>query len=80
MAHQEVQNAGFEKVGSEVAFTVVKPQLIMETLKANNVMRFYKAAFGVVETSKAAFGVMETSRTTHSKRKAEQEILHMVFN
>ncbi|PON65963.1 Glyoxalase-like domain containing protein [Trema orientale] len=67
MAQQEVQNGGAEKVAAEgvatVAFTAVKPQLLVEAPKANDAVLFYKAAFGAEEVG----------RTVYPKRKAEQE-------
>ncbi|KDP45249.1 hypothetical protein JCGZ_15114 [Jatropha curcas] len=67
MANQEIQNGGSEKA-SEVTFSVVKPQLLVEAPKANEAVQFYKAAFGAVETA----------RITQPKRKAEQEIPHII--
>ncbi|EXB84516.1 hypothetical protein L484_015849 [Morus notabilis] len=64
MAQQEVQNGGAEKVAEAVAFTAVKPQLLVEAPKASDAVQFYKAAFGAEEAG----------RTLHSKRKAEQEL------
>lgn len=64
MADQEVQNGGAEKTVAAVVFTAVKPQLFVEATKANDAVQFYKSAFGAEEVS----------RSTHSKRKAEQEI------
>ncbi|KAJ8748158.1 hypothetical protein K2173_000566 [Erythroxylum novogranatense] len=63
MAQQEVQNGG-----SEVVFTAMKPQLLVEAPKASDAVQFYKAAFGAVETS----------RTTQPKRKADQELPHII--
>lgn len=62
MAEQEVQNGG----GAEkaVEFTAVKPQLLVEAPKANDAVQFYKSVFGAEEIG----------RTSHPKRKAEQEI------
>ncbi|XP_065873266.1 uncharacterized protein At5g48480 [Euphorbia lathyris] len=68
MAQQEVQNGGSEKVAAEVTFTAVKPQLFVEAPKATEAVQFYKAAFGAVETSRA----------TQTKRKAEQELPHII--
>ncbi|XP_054784579.1 uncharacterized protein At5g48480 [Prosopis cineraria] len=65
MAQQEVQNGGAEKAAVDaVSFTAVKPQLLVEAPKANDAVQFYKAAFGAEEVG----------RTTHPKRKAEQEL------
>ncbi|KAI9120046.1 hypothetical protein K1719_009015 [Acacia pycnantha] len=64
MAQQEVQNGGAEKVAAAVSFTAVKPQILVESPKANDAVQFYKAAFGAEEVG----------RTTHPKRKAEQEL------
>ncbi|KAF5741314.1 hypothetical protein HS088_TW10G00310 [Tripterygium wilfordii] len=64
MAQEEVKNGGSEKAAAAVAFTTLKPQLLVEAPKANDAVLFYKAAFGVVELD----------RTSQSKRKAEQEL------
>ncbi|KAL4354056.1 hypothetical protein GQ457_06G027970 [Hibiscus cannabinus] len=63
----EVQNGGAEKV-SPVKFTAVKPQLLVEAPKAADAVQFYKSAFGAVEVG----------RTLHPKRKAEQELPHIL--
>lgn len=68
MAQEEVQNGGLQKAAVEVAFTAVMPQLVVEAPKASDAVQFYKAAFGAVETG----------RTTHPKRKAEQELPHVI--
>ncbi|OAY34875.1 uncharacterized protein At5g48480 [Manihot esculenta] len=68
MAQQEVQNGGSAKADVEVTFTAVKPQLLIEAPKANDAVQFYKAAFGAVEAG----------RITQPKRKAEQELPHII--
>ncbi|CAN0898058.1 Uncharacterized protein At5g48480 [Linum grandiflorum] len=69
MAEQpEVHNGGAEKAEVVVSFTAVKPQLLVEAPKANEAVEFYKAAFGAVETG----------RTTHPKRKADQELPQII--
>ncbi|XP_022759816.1 uncharacterized protein At5g48480-like [Durio zibethinus] len=67
MAQQEVQNGGAEKAAS-VKFTAVKPQLLVEAPKAVDAVQFYKIAFGAVEAG----------RTVYPKRKAEQELPHIL--
>ncbi|CAN1130879.1 Uncharacterized protein At5g48480 [Linum perenne] len=64
----EVHNGGSEKAEVVVSFTALKPQLLVEAPKANEAVEFYKAAFGYVETS----------RTTHPKRKADQELPQII--
>ncbi|KAG6785413.1 hypothetical protein POTOM_011143 [Populus tomentosa] len=68
MALEEGQNGGAEKVAVEVSFKSFKPQLFVEASKANDAVQFYKTAFGAVETC----------RTTQPKRKADQELPHIV--
>ncbi|WCJ37241.1 Lactoylglutathione lyase / glyoxalase I family protein [Euphorbia peplus] len=68
MAQQEVQNGGSDKAAAEVTFTAVKPQLFVEAPKATEAVQFYKAAFGAVEAG----------RTTQPKRKADQELPHII--
>ncbi|KAE8668755.1 hypothetical protein F3Y22_tig00112285pilonHSYRG00176 [Hibiscus syriacus] len=67
MAQEEVQNGGVEEV-AVVTFTAVKPQLMVEAPKAADAVQFYKFAFGAVEVD----------RTVHPKRKAEQELPHIL--
>ncbi|XP_021301159.1 uncharacterized protein At5g48480 [Herrania umbratica] len=67
MAQQEVQNGGVEKAVA-VKFTAMKPQLVVEAPKAVDAVQFYKAAFGAVEAG----------RTVYPKRKAEQELPHIL--
>ncbi|KAE8695301.1 EPIDERMAL PATTERNING FACTOR-like protein 9-like [Hibiscus syriacus] len=67
MAQEEVQNGGVEKVAA-VTFTALKPQLMVEAPKAADAVQFYKSAFGAVEVD----------RTVHPKRKAEQELPHIL--
>ncbi|CAN1269184.1 Uncharacterized protein At5g48480 [Linum perenne] len=64
----EVHNGGSEKAEVVVSFTALKPQLLVEAPKANEAVEFYKAAFGYVETG----------RTTHPKRKADQELPQII--
>jgi uncharacterized glyoxalase superfamily protein PhnB len=67
MAQQEVQNGGAEKAAAcdaVVSFTAVKLRVLVEAPKANDAVQFYKTAFGAEELG----------RTTHPKRKAEQEL------
>ncbi|KAJ1379314.1 Glyoxalase/Bleomycin resistance protein/Dihydroxybiphenyl dioxygenase [Sesbania bispinosa] len=60
-----VENGEAEKVAAVVVlFSSVKPRLSMEAPKANDVVSFYKAAFGAEEVG----------RTLHPKRKAKQEL------
>ncbi|KAJ6333986.1 hypothetical protein OIU78_010983 [Salix suchowensis] len=68
MAQEEGQNGGAEKTVVEVSFKSVKPQLFVEAPKATDAIQFYKAAFGAVETC----------RSTQPKRKADQELPHIV--
>ena len=68
---QEVQNGGAEKAAAceaVVLFTAVKPRVLVEAPKANDAVQFYKAAFGAEELG----------RTMHPKRKAEQELPHVL--
>ncbi|KAE8699565.1 EPIDERMAL PATTERNING FACTOR-like protein 9-like [Hibiscus syriacus] len=67
MAQEEVQNGGAEKVAA-VKFTALKPQLMVEAPKAVDAVQFYKSAFGAVEVG----------HTVHPKRKAEQELPHIL--
>ncbi|KAL4364128.1 hypothetical protein GQ457_04G025970 [Hibiscus cannabinus] len=67
MAQEEVQNGGAEKVAA-VTFTAVKPQLTVEAPKAVDAVQFYKSAFGA----------LEVGRTLHPKRKADQELPHIL--
>ncbi|XP_030547833.1 uncharacterized protein At5g48480 [Rhodamnia argentea] len=62
MAQQEVLNGGATE--KAVAFTAVKPQLVVEAPKAGDAIEFYKSAFGAEELG----------RTFHPKRKAEQDL------
>ncbi|KAJ9176664.1 hypothetical protein P3X46_011950 [Hevea brasiliensis] len=68
MAQQETQNGDSIKADAEITFTAVKLQVLVEAPKANDAVQFYKAAFGAVETG----------RTTQPKRKAEQELPHII--
>ncbi|CAK7349444.1 unnamed protein product [Dovyalis caffra] len=68
MAQEEGHNGGVEKADVEVSFKALKPQLFVEATKANDAVQFYKAAFGAVETC----------RNTQPKRKAEQELPHII--
>ncbi|XP_051134626.1 uncharacterized protein At5g48480 [Andrographis paniculata] len=54
---------GVEVAAPAVVFSAVKPWLVVEAPKAQEAVRFYKAAFGAEEVS----------RVNHPKRKAEQE-------
>ncbi|KAJ9565020.1 hypothetical protein OSB04_000986 [Centaurea solstitialis] len=47
-----------------VTFTALKPQVFVESSKANDAVAFYKAAFGAEEVN----------RVTHPKRKADQDL------
>ncbi|CAN0898059.1 Uncharacterized protein At5g48480 [Linum grandiflorum] len=67
-AADEVLNGASDKAEVVVSFTAVKPQLLVEAPKANDAVDFYKAAFGAVETG----------RTTHPKRKADQELPQII--
>ncbi|XP_050204277.1 uncharacterized protein At5g48480 [Mercurialis annua] len=68
MAHQEGQNGDSDTAAAAVVYTAVKPQLLVEAPKANDAVQFYKAAFGATETR----------RTTQPKRKADQELPHII--
>ncbi|KAJ4847952.1 hypothetical protein Tsubulata_012162 [Turnera subulata] len=68
MAEQEVQNGSSDKTAEEVAFSAVKLLLTVEAPKASDAVQFYKAAFGAVEIC----------RSTQPKRKAEQELPHII--
>ncbi|XVF81285.1 hypothetical protein PTKIN_Ptkin15bG0143300 [Pterospermum kingtungense] len=68
MAQQEVQNGGAEKVAAAVKFSAMKPQLMVEAPKAADAVQFYKTAFGAVEAG----------RTVYPKRKADQELPHIL--
>ncbi|ONH92699.1 hypothetical protein PRUPE_8G190400 [Prunus persica] len=61
MAQQDVQNGEGEKIAPAVEIKAVLTQLVVP--KADDAVKFYKAAFGAVELE----------RSTHPKRKAEQE-------
>lgn len=63
MAQVEVLNGGAAEK-AVVAFTAVKPQLVVEAPKAGDAIEFYKSAFGAEELG----------RTLHPKRKADQEL------
>ncbi|XAR58782.1 hypothetical protein NMG60_11014317 [Bertholletia excelsa] len=66
---QEVQNGEAQNGCSKaVTFSAVKPQLFVEAPKASDAVKFYKAAFGAEEVS----------RTVHPKRKADQELPHIL--
>ncbi|OMO74597.1 hypothetical protein COLO4_26572 [Corchorus olitorius] len=67
MAQHEVQNGG-AKEAVEVKFTAVKPHLMVEAAKAVDAVQFYKTAFGAVESG----------RNVYPKRKAEQDLPHIV--
>ncbi|XP_022848954.1 uncharacterized protein At5g48480-like [Olea europaea var. sylvestris] len=61
----EVQNgSGAEEKASTVAFTAVKPWLVVDAPKASDAVQFYKTAFGAEELS----------RLMNPKRKADHEI------
>lgn len=63
---QEVTNgAAVEKT---VGFKALKPQLLVEAPKAADAIQFYKAAFGAVEIG----------RSLYPKRKAEEELPHIL--
>ncbi|EEF35099.1 uncharacterized protein At5g48480 [Ricinus communis] len=68
MAQQDGQNGDSAKAAAAVTFTAVNPQLLVEAPRANEAVQFYKVAFGAVETG----------RTTQPKRKAEQELPHII--
>ncbi|XWS76004.1 hypothetical protein CRYUN_Cryun01aG0140300 [Craigia yunnanensis] len=67
MAQQEVKNGVVEKAAA-VKFTAMKPQLMVEAPKAVDAVQFYKTAFGAVEAG----------RTVYPKRKAEQDLPHIL--
>lgn len=67
MAQEEVQNGGAEKA-TLVKFSAMKPQLMVEAPKAADAVQFYKTAFGAVEAG----------RSVYPKRKADQELPHIL--
>ena len=67
MAQPEVQKVG-EETEAAVKFTAIKPQLMVEAPRAVDAVQFYKKAFGAVEAG----------RTVYPKRKAEQELPHIL--
>lgn len=68
MAQQDAQNGASETTAPAVSFAALKPQLFVEAPKANEAVTFYKNAFGAEEVS----------RTLNPKRKADQEIPHVL--
>uniref|UniRef100_A0A0D3E0U6 Uncharacterized protein n=1 Tax=Brassica oleracea var. oleracea TaxID=109376 RepID=A0A0D3E0U6_BRAOL len=61
-------NGATTAVEKSVTFTAYKPQLIVEAQKVGDAVAFYKAVFGAVETG----------RSLYPKRKADQELPHLV--
>ncbi|XP_058739529.1 uncharacterized protein At5g48480-like [Vicia villosa] len=68
MAQQDAQNGASETASPTVSFAALKPQLFVEAPKANDAVTFYKNVFGAEEVS----------RTLNPKRKADQEIPHVL--
>ncbi|KAL5096885.1 hypothetical protein RYX36_001212 [Vicia faba] len=68
MAQQDPQNGASESTLPAVSFAALKPHLFVEAPKANVAVAFYKNVFGA----------KEVSRTLNPKRKADQEILHVL--
>ncbi|KAG4954291.1 hypothetical protein JHK87_039885 [Glycine soja] len=66
MAQQDAQNGGSKNAvaAATMSFVVVKPQLLVETPKANVAILFFKVAFGTEEVR----------RTLNPKRKAKHEL------
>ncbi|CAI9776588.1 unnamed protein product [Fraxinus pennsylvanica] len=60
----EVQNGSEAEKVPAVAFTALKPWLVVDAPKASDAVQFYKTAFGAEELS----------RVMHPKRKADHEI------
>lgn len=64
MAQSEVKNGvAAEATAPVVSFTGMKPQFLVEAPKADDAVKFYKAAFGAEEVRRAC----------DTKRKAEQD-------
>ncbi|CAI8612488.1 unnamed protein product [Vicia faba] len=68
MAQQDPQNGASEATLPAVSFAALKPHLFVEAPKANVAVAFYKNVFGAEEVS----------RTLNPKRKADQEIPHVL--
>ncbi|CAK8541525.1 unnamed protein product [Lathyrus sativus] len=68
MAQQDVQNGASETPVPAASFDALKPQLFVEAPKAKDAVAFYKNVFGAEEVS----------RTLNPKRKADQEIPHVL--
>ncbi|KAG2278687.1 hypothetical protein Bca4012_041000 [Brassica carinata] len=72
MAQEDVAaaaaNGATTAVEKSVTFTAYKPQLIVEAQKVGDAVAFYKAVFDAVETG----------RSLYPKRKADQELPHLV--
>ncbi|CAN6849651.1 unnamed protein product [Brassica oleracea] len=64
MAQEDVATV----VEKSVTFTAYKPQLIVESQKVGDAVAFYKAVFGAEETG----------HSLYPKRKADQELPHLV--
>ncbi|KAL2470735.1 Uncharacterized protein Adt_38871 [Abeliophyllum distichum] len=60
----EVENGRGAEKAPAVAFTALKPWLVVDAPKASDAVQFYKTAFGAEEVS----------RVMHPKRKAEHEL------
>ncbi|KAF3592372.1 hypothetical protein DY000_02025629 [Brassica cretica] len=71
MAQEDVAAAnGATVVEKSVTFTAYKPQLIVEAQKVGEAVAFYKDVFGATAT--------ETEHSLYPKRKADQELPHVV--
>ncbi|WZZ74436.1 hypothetical protein YC2023_085806 [Brassica napus] len=69
MAQEDVAAAnGATVVEKSVTFTAYKPQLIVEAQKVGEAVAFYKDVFGATETE----------HSLYPKRKADQELPHVV--
>ncbi|CAN7045261.1 hypothetical protein IGI04_008240 [Brassica rapa subsp. trilocularis] len=64
MAQEDVASV----VEKSVTFTAYKPQLIVESQRVGDAVAFYKAVFGAEETG----------HSLYPKRKADQELPHLV--
>ncbi|CAN8265672.1 unnamed protein product [Cochlearia groenlandica] len=66
MTQEEVANGA--KVEMPVTFTAFKPQMIVECQKVGEAVAFYKSVFGAVDTE----------HSLYPKRKADQELPHVL--
>ncbi|ESQ32461.1 hypothetical protein EUTSA_v10005050mg [Eutrema salsugineum] len=68
MTQEEVAATNGAAAEKSVVFTAYKPQLIVEAQKVGDAVAFYKSVFGAVETG----------HSLYPKRKADQEIPHLL--